>query len=108
MICTPYECILPFSDQRLFIYYYVIRFPDQSESRFQAGSRNAKVSNKFKQYGNTVRSGIEFSKHNETCVKFDQNSDSSAIFRKVFSVDGVGLECHCSISSFKCSTDNNK
>ncbi|XP_030747273.1 centrosomal protein of 135 kDa-like isoform X2 [Sitophilus oryzae] len=37
----------------------------------------------------------------KTRAEFNKSSDSEATFHKVFSIDGVGLECRCSISSFK-------
>ncbi|XP_019756945.2 centrosomal protein of 135 kDa isoform X1 [Dendroctonus ponderosae] len=40
-------------------------------------------------------------KNNEVYATFDKPEDSSAVFRKVFLVDGVGLECQCCISSYK-------
>lgn len=40
-------------------------------------------------------------KTNEVFTTFQKLEDSSAVFRKVFSVDGVGLECQCCISSYK-------
>ncbi|XP_050293556.1 early endosome antigen 1-like isoform X3 [Anthonomus grandis grandis] len=33
-------------------------------------------------------------------TKFEKTTENSAIFHKVFAIDGIGLECHCSISSF--------
>lgn len=40
-------------------------------------------------------------KNTEFYSSFDQNCDSCAKFHKIFTIDGIGLECHCCISSFK-------
>ncbi|CAG9764416.1 unnamed protein product [Ceutorhynchus assimilis] len=45
------------------------------------------------------------SENTEVQTKFDQSSDSSAVFHKVFCVDGVGIKCHCCISSFRRKDD---
>ncbi|XP_066150045.1 uncharacterized protein [Euwallacea fornicatus] len=44
-------------------------------------------------------------KRNDVSAQFGHDDDSSAMFRKVFAVNGVGLECQCCISSFTYSKE---